>query len=228
MAAGRGPHHPPPRGRRGPEDRPRPIPRGAPRVQAPPRRAPGDHRGPLVAAVPPEALGETGPRAARRLRRGLLRIPPERHDGGRELVPRDRAEHLRAALEPSGTPRHPRDAADGPDAIGPAPRGGPRGVLQVQPRARFVRPAGGPRRPRRSREPCEEGVAGKYRGGPSLPRPDPRTRADGGGRPAGHPAPPRGRPLRTRGLRIPADDPSRHDDDLRGGGPAARPAERVL
>src|SRR5207247_742091 len=82
----------------GPADRPRPMPRGAPRVEAPPRRAPGDHVGPLVAAVPPEAHGETGARAARRLHRGLLRIPPERHDGGREPVPRDRAEHLRAAL----------------------------------------------------------------------------------------------------------------------------------
>src|SRR5439155_74616 len=129
-------------------DRHRPIPRGAPRVQAPPGRAPGSYRGPLVPTVPPEADGETGSRAARRLRRGLLRIPPERDDGGPEPVPRDRAEHLRAALEPRRAPRDPCNGADGPDAIRPAARGGPRGVLQVQPRARPVCPAGGPVRPR--------------------------------------------------------------------------------
>src|SRR5438309_2370724 len=151
MAARGGPHHLGPGGWDEPSRAPRAVSRRAARLETTTRGAARGTQLAVVAPLPPEAYGEAGACPPGRLRGRLLRISPERHDGGCEPVPWNRAKHVRATSEPGGASCDPRHASARPDAFGSSARGSPRGVFEVQPGTRVVRAAGGPRRPRRRR-----------------------------------------------------------------------------
>src|SRR5438046_7895079 len=132
MAARGGPHHLGPGGSDGPSRAPRAVSRRAARLQTTTRGAARGTQLAVVAPLPPEAYGEAGACPPGRLRGRLLRISPERHDGGCEPVPWNRAKHVRATSEPGGAPCDPRHASAGPDALGSSARGSPRSVFEVQ------------------------------------------------------------------------------------------------
>src|SRR5207237_1796323 len=99
MAARGGPHHLGPGGWDGPSRAPRAVSRRAAPLETTTCGAARGTQLAVVAPLPAEAYGKAGACPTGRLRGRLLRISPERHDGGCEPVPWNRAKHVRATSE---------------------------------------------------------------------------------------------------------------------------------